>query len=80
MSDTQYGWTAVMYFSTFIIHMVVSLMEFISYFLYIYGKNRWFGWWTSTIGWWGAVLGLIIPWLFATFQLAFTRENGGLEG
>jgi len=33
--DTKYGWTAATYLSTFIIHLIVSMMEFISYFFYM---------------------------------------------
>jgi len=80
LSDTRYGWTAAMYGSTFVIHLLVSMIEFVAFFFYINGKNRWFGWWVSTIGWWGSVVGMILPWLFAFFQLSFSKETGGLQG
>lgn len=67
LTSTTYGWTAANYFATFVLHMITSLMEFISFFLFIQGKNRWFGFWVSTVGWWGSVLGLMLPWLFALF-------------
>jgi len=56
-----------MYFTNFWLHMVTSLMEFVSWFLYNQGKNRWFAWWVNSFGWWGSVLGMILPFLFATF-------------
>ena len=33
--DTQHGWTAATYLSTFLIHLIVSVVEFASYFLFM---------------------------------------------
>jgi len=73
-----HGWTAAMYFTNFFVLILTSVIEFCSYFLFLQGRNRWFAVWTSTIGWWGAIVGQAVPWIFALFQLTFDMDKGGL--
>ena len=60
--------------------MLTSLMEFISWFWWLAGDGRLFGWWAGGVGWWGAVVAMPVPVLFAVFQLAFDTKMGGFEG
>lgn len=65
---------------SFWIHIFVSIIEFIAWFWWLNGDGGLFGWWASTIGWYGSVLVMPIPVIFAIFQLAFDNEMGGFEG
>lgn len=60
--------------------MLTSLMEFISWFWWLAGDGRLFGWWAGGVGWWGAVVAMPVPVLFAVFQLAFDTKMGGFGG
>jgi len=78
LSSPTYGWTAASYLAGFIAYLMTSVVEFVAWFLYLSGNGWLFGWWVSQVGWWGAVVGLVFPWVFAVFQISFTTENGGL--
>jgi len=78
LGSTRYGWTAASYASAFLGYALVSGIEFIAWWFYIGGATAWFGWWVSSVGWYGSVIGLILPWLFAVFQVSFPTTSGGL--
>jgi len=78
LGSVRYGWTAASYFSAFFLYAIVSGVEFVAWWFYIAGQTAWFGSWVSSVGWWGSVLGLVLPWLFAVFQLSFPTTSGGL--
>jgi hypothetical protein len=78
LGSSRYGWTAASYASAFLGYALVSVIEFIAWWFYIAGATGWFGWWVASVGWWGSVLGLVLPWLFAVFQLSFPTTSGGL--
>lgn len=77
--DPNYGWTAASYLSAFFLNIMVAFFELIAWFFYIGGRPNWLVWWTGNIGWWFSTMGLVLPWLFAIFQLAFNEEQGGLS-
>jgi hypothetical protein len=76
--DSKYGWTACSYWAGFVVNAVVSVIEFTSYFVYLFSGYSWFGWWVNGFGWWGSVVGLILPWMFAIFQLSMPTTGGGI--
>lgn len=80
ITSTQYGWISASVMTSFFIHIATSLVEFLSWFWWLAGDGRLFGWWTEHIGWWGSVIAFPVPVLFAILQLALDTEMGGFEG
>jgi hypothetical protein len=78
LSDRKQGWTAASYLSSLIVYFFGPVMEFIAWFFYLGGNTGLFGWWVKNVGWWFAVVGMMLPWIFATFQIAFPTTQGGL--
>lgn len=79
IADPNYGWTGASYFSAFISGLLVGFMEIIAWVWFLNGDPNMFEWWVMHIGWWVAVVGMILPWLFASLQLALPLANGGLN-
>lgn len=77
--DPDYGWTAASYFTSFLAGFMVGFMELIGWFWYIIDRPEIFDWWTQTIGWWFSNLGLMMPWIFISFQLGLPNAYGGLN-
>jgi hypothetical protein len=67
-------------FASFWIHLLISVTEFVAWIFYLNGDNVWFGWYVDSIGWWGSIFLLPIPWLFSVCQIALTADYGGLAG
>jgi len=63
--STQYGWISASLFTSFWLHMFTSLIETIAWIFWWLEDGNLFGWWASTIGWWGAVAVAPLPTLFA---------------
>jgi hypothetical protein len=80
LGSSSVGYTAAMYFSTFLLQAFVSVIELIAWVFYMFGKNWWFGWWVAYPGWYAAVYGLTLPWIFSILQLVLPVLNGGLGG
>lgn len=78
--NSRYGYTAAMYFSVFLLQAFVSVIEVIAWVFYMFGKNWWLGWWVAYPGWFAAVYGLVLPWVFPILQLVLPTDEGGLEG
>jgi hypothetical protein len=74
------GYTAAMYLTVFLMQAFVSVVELIAWFFYIHGKNWWLGWWVAYPGWYAAVYGLTLPWIFSILQLVLPVDDGGLGG
>jgi len=74
------GWTAATYLTTWVVNLIVSVMEFVQWILLTMGKNRWMTWYTPTIGYGATLLLMPFTWIFPLFQLAFKDSMGGLNG
>jgi hypothetical protein len=80
IADFRGGWTAAVYMTNFFIYLIVSLGELIAWFFYLGGENAWLGMWVDSVGWYGSVIFMGVPPLFALFQLTFESAYGGLGG
>lgn len=69
LGDGNVGWTAAAYFANFWIYLIVSVGEFVTWCFYIAGDPEYFSWWTKNIGYWGAMVGALLPVVFASLQL-----------
>lgn len=79
LTDPNHGWTAASYMTSFVGHILVSLMELIAWFYYQVAGRPWFlAWWVRNVGGVFSAYFLILPWLFAVFQYAFDEGEGGL--
>ena len=78
IGSTTYGYTAAKYLSNFLLQAFVSVVEVIAWFFYLFGNNWWFGWWVAYPGWYAAVYGMTLPWIFAILQLVLPLDDGGL--
>jgi len=68
-----------MYLTSFLVNGFVSVVEFAAWFLYMFGKNWWFGWWVNYPGWIGSVVLGTLPAVFALLQLVMHKDYGGLQ-
>lgn len=69
-----------MYLTVFLLQAFVSVVEVVAWIFYMFGKNWLLGWWVAYPGWYGAVYGLTLPWIFSILQLVLPVEEGGLSG
>ena len=80
MAGIEGGWTGASYVSSFVVYLVVSVLELVSWFMYLGGDSAWFASWVEGVGWYGSVIFMMLPPLFALFQLTFPTSFGGLAG
>ena len=53
---------------TFLLYLLVSVIEMIAWAIYMTEDMGFARWYFSTIGWWGCVIGYIIPTIFGIVQ------------
>jgi len=80
LGNSFHGYTAATYFTIFMVQMLVSVVEFVTFFFYLFGQNSLFGWWVAFPGWYGAVYAMILTWVFPILQIWLPKRDGGLEG
>lgn len=64
-----YNMFALALFFNFFFYGVVSAVEFVAYFFYLNGEPYFAAFWFSTIGYYGSLFGLPLPWIFAAVYL-----------
>ena len=67
IGNIERGWTALAYLTGFLVHIFVSVVEFIAFMFYITGKTWWFGWYVNYPGMIGAIFLEALPPLFSIF-------------
>lgn len=73
------GLTAWTYLLSFLMILIIHVIEFAAYFVYLYVDPYLYGIWTKTVGWYGSIFGLIVPLLLIILQLALPTASGGLS-
>ena len=86
MGSSTHGWTAATYFATFLVYAVVSVVELFGWSFWAIdaeGSDCFYKFYVSTIGYWMALYGGILPWIFPVLQLVLPNDGGlgpGLAG
>jgi len=71
-----YNYFALGLVSNFVFYFLVSVIEFATWFLYLNNMNLWYAaWWFSTIGYYGSIFGLALPWIFMAVHIDIQMEG-----
>jgi len=61
--------------TNWVVYGLVSAVEFIGWVLYLNGSDYLAAWWFSTIGYWGSIIGLPLPWIFMSVYIGDTMKG-----
>lgn len=70
-----YTWFALSLLFNFLFYGLISAIEFIAWVLYLNGEFYFAAFWFSTIGYWGSIFLLPLPWIFAAVYINDTLEG-----
>ena len=83
LGSTTHGWTAAAYLVTWFVYGMVSVVELFGWSFWAIGNpgsDCFYKFYASTVGYWLALYGGILPWIFPVLQLVLPDTTGGLGG
>jgi len=74
-ANGTYTYFALGLMLNWLFYALVSAVEFIAWVLYLNGSDYFAAWWFSTIGYWGSIIGLPLPWIFMSVYIGDTLKG-----
>lgn len=71
-----YNYFALGLMFNFVFYLLVSVVEFVAWMFYLSNTDIFFAaWWFSTIGYYGSIVGLALPWIFMAVYIQQQLES-----